>query len=115
MIPYLNGIGRDGINGFEGGDESSSGEWGEPKSKWGICGGGWFVEFNCGKGPPSNFNPGPDILLGPEWCSGGVTTRVGPAGGSVGENSLTAILMLYCSIRWTCYRPCFGDGKNVLR
>ena len=72
--------------------ESSSGEFGDANIRCGICGGGWFVEFNCGRGPPSNFSAGPAAELEPVRWSGGVPTRVGAAGGTAGENSLTAIL-----------------------
>ena len=75
--------------------ESSSGEFGDAKISWGICGGGWCVEFSCGKGPPSNLRPDPATV--PVCWSGGVPTRVGAAGGTAGENSLTAILTQYCS------------------
>ena len=92
---YLKGIGRFrpcGVIGFVGEVVSISGEFGDAKSNCGICGGGWFVEFNCGKGPPSNFKAGPATVLEPVCWSGGVPTRVGAAGGTAGENSLTAIL-----------------------
>ena len=95
---YLKGNGRFRpceVIGFVGEVESRSGEFGDPKSNCGICGGGWFVEFNCGRGPPSNFKAGPGTVLEPVCWSGGVPTRVGAAGGTAGENSLTAILNQY--------------------
>ena len=101
MHIYLNGIvkfGICGVVGFVGDVESMSGEFGDARISWGICGGGWFVEFNCGKGPPSNFSPVLPIELGLVSWSGGVPTRVGAAGGTAGENSLTAILKQYYSI-----------------
>lgn len=98
IIIYLKGNGRFrpcDVIGFVGEVESRSGEFGDPKSNCGICGGGWFVEFNCGRGPPSNFKAGPGTVLEPVCWSGGVPTRVGAAGGTAGENSLTAILNQY--------------------
>ena len=65
---YLKGIGRlrpCEVIGFVGEVESISGELGDAKSRCGICGGGWFVEFSCGKGPPSNFSAGPATVLEP--------------------------------------------------
>ena len=51
--------------GLVGDGESSSGECADDNIRWGICGGGWLVEFNCGRGPPSNFNAGPPVELVP--------------------------------------------------